>query len=88
MRSATLEDLYRHRNGLRGLLIVSCTLWFQPSYAEGMGEVLNDPVEVGLALDRLDRIDELVQSYVVNGRTAIGAGNLAPDRSGRVLLRE
>ena len=68
MRSVTQEDLCRHPNGLRVLIIVSCTLWFQFGYAEGVGEALNDPVEVGFTTDRLDRIDGLVQHYVDDGR--------------------
>ena len=68
MRSVTQEDLCRHPNGLRVLIIVSCTLWFQFGYAEGIGEALNDPGEVGLTTDRLDRIDGLLQRYVDDGR--------------------
>ena len=33
-------------------------------------------------------LSEGMDYVIVNGRTAIGAGKLAPDRSGRVLLRE
>ena len=68
MRSPVPEGQSRNRQGLRGLLIVSCMLWFPCGYAQGTGEALSDPVEVGLATDRLDRIDALIQGYVDDGR--------------------
>lgn len=68
MDSAKLNDLCRHSRGARALLIVGCALWFLSACAEGSGQALVDPIEVGLSAERLDRIDRLVQSYVDDGR--------------------
>ena len=68
MSYSMLNDRCRHQRGARGLLTLGCALLFLPASAEDFGQTVVDPHAVGLSADRLDRIEELAQSYVDDER--------------------